>query len=87
MDKEELIREAMREIGSRTSDRKARAARENGARNVVTDEKRARMKQGQIARRERERAQGLVGPPRNPDAPKRPRGRPRKEQAGDKGSD
>lgn len=82
MEEQELIREAMRVIGSKTSERKAVSSRANGAkaREVVTSEEhKAKLRAAQQARRDREKAERE--PMRTAEAAtKRPPGRPRKEQ-------
>jgi hypothetical protein len=104
---EELIRQAMRVIGSRKTPRKTESSRANVARateartgQTLSEEHRAKLKAAQMARRERERvAQQALGAeavpteprrrgrptkPIDPDqasAPKRGRGRPRKQDA------
>jgi hypothetical protein len=77
---EDLIREAMRAIGSRRSERKTASSRANGAKAkaiVQTEEHKAKLREAQQSRREREKAereaQGILPPP------KRPQGRPKKK--------
>ena len=96
---EELIRQAMRVIGSRKTARKTESSRANITRATeartgqnLTEEHRANLKAAQQARRERERAAlgadavptekrppGRPRKPIDPEAPKRPKGRLRKE--------
>ena len=101
IEEQELIREAMRAIGRRTSDRKAAASRANGAKSQVTEEMREKMREAQRLRRDREQAEraalGLDAPqekkpvgrprkvtveaaPTDANAPKRGRGRPKKQE-------
>lgn len=72
---DEIIRQAMAALGRRTSPKKAEAARQN-AKGKRSEETRAKMREAQKARREREHADGTLPPLE----PKRPRGRPRKER-------
>ena len=89
----QTIREAMSIIGRSRSPRKLDALAENRAK-VSTDESRRKQSEAQQARRERERAalgmtadtteprrRGRPAKPIDPDAPKRPRGRPKKQDA------
>ena len=89
--------EAARMMGRARTERKAQAARLNGAKNTFTDETRAKLREAQAARRERERqeraAAGIVEVVKEPKKPgrpakikpdveaqpKRPRGRPKKQ--------
>ena len=99
MDKTEIVREAMRIIGSAKTPAKRDAVLENLAKanaQPMTEERRQKLRDAQAARRERERTANSVAPemtekrppgrPRTtpaPDhnAPKRPRGRPKKQDA------
>ena len=83
MDREQIISEAMRLLGSAKTPAKVAAARavaesRKGCR--MTEEQRQKMADGQARRRERERiAKGAAPKPApDPTAPKRGPGRPRK---------
>ena len=103
-DEQELIRQAMRVIGSRKTPRKSESSRGNIGRvnelrqtEGFPEETRAKLREAQKVRRERERiekgttletttAKRAPGRPRKtpePDTlePKRPRGRPKKQDA------
>ena len=80
MDEEEAIRQAMSILGARRTDRKIESATKNIARAnaaPMTEERRAKIREAQQARRERERA--ALGADAVP-TEKRPPGRPRKQQ-------
>jgi len=81
----ETRQEAARLLGSVRSERKAKTSRENGRKggsHPVTEEMKARISASQKARWERLRAErGESVPP----APKRPRGRPRKQKDAEEG--
>src|SRR5947208_1440935 len=88
MDEQELISEAMRVMGSRTSERKKQSSAENGRKyggnHVVTEEMREKMRAAQAARRERERQEqalaGIVAVPTEKKPVGRPRSRPAEEK-------
>ncbi len=71
----EIVRQAMRIIGSKRSEKKAASSRANGAmRGPTTEETRAKLRESQSARRERERGERMPAE----EGSKRPRGRPKK---------
>ena len=60
MEESELIREAMRAIGRRTSERKKQASQENGKKggtHVLTETQRENLRKAQRQRRARERGE------------------------------
>jgi hypothetical protein len=77
-DEKEVVRQAMSIIGRARSPRKIEAARETAAARrgkPLSEAHKAKLRDAQAARRERERAAA------GPSEPKRPRGRPRKSDA------
>ncbi len=75
-------KEAARRLGMARTEKKAVAARANGAKNTFTEATRAKLRAAQAARRQRERAQreasGSVAAPTSPEPKKKP-GRPKKQ--------
>ncbi len=83
MEEDDIIREAMRAIGRRTSERKAATSRANGMKSQVTDEMRAKMKEAQLLRREREKAERFALGLDTAPVEKKSVGRPKKVQSAD----
>ena len=83
MDEEAAIRTAMSILGARRTERKIESATKNIARAnsaPMTEERRAKIREAQSARRERERAErAALGLDTTP-TEKRPPGRPRKAE-------
>ena len=85
-EEEELIRRAMSAIGRRTSERKTAAARANAEKRrgqPLSEEHKAKLKEAQAARRERERSEQVASGMASPEPQeKRKPGRPRKSEPG-----